>query len=263
MSFTRTWYRSWLVLLCLVPLALAGCSGQYAENPIAERETLAQVSTLDALMGGLYDGEMSFGTLKGYGDMGLGTFEALDGEMLGFDGEFYQVRADGSVHQVPDSMETPFACVTFFDVDETEGLPQGTDYAGLEQLLDGMVPTDNIFYAIRIDGTFSSVKARSVPRQERPYPPLADVIEEQVVFELTDVAGTMVGFRCPAYVDGLNAVGYHLHFLTEDRDAGGHVLEFQVTEAVASLDYTSEYLLLLPGPGSDFYSMELPPDTQE
>lgn len=255
--------------LCLLfIITTTGCStstapDEYANNPIAQRETLVQISTIDALLGGVYDGVMTFGTLKKYGDFGIGTFEGLDGEMVGFDGNFYQVKADGIAYPVSDSMETPFASVTFFDTDCQEKLPGGADYQQLRDFLDEILPTGNIFYAVKIEGTFSYMKTRSVPGQQKPYPPLVEVVKNQPTFEFTDVEGIVVGFRCPAYVAGVNVPGYHLHFLTKDKSAGGHVLEFQVEEAVAYIDYTSEFLMILPGNDSDFYKIDLTQEKQE
>lgn len=254
--------------LCLLFTAVTGCSistppAEYADSLIAQRETLVQISTIDAIINGVYDGVVDFAVLKDYGDFGIGTFEGLDGEMIGFDGDFYQVRADGIAYPVSGSMETPFACVTFFDTDYEEELPEGFDYEQIQELLDDTLPTGNIFYAIKIEGTFSYMKTRSVPGQQKPYPPLVEVTRNQPIFEFADIDGTVVGFRCPAYVAGVNIPGYHLHFLTNGNDAGGHVLEFQVADAVAYVDYTSEFLMILPGEGSDFYELDLTQDKQE
>ncbi len=239
-----------------------GCVG-YADNPIAGRETLVQVSTIDALMMGSYDGVMSLGTLGKYGDFGIGTFASLDGEMIETDGVFFQVRADGKAYQMSGSVQTPFACVTFFDTDREERLPQGLDYSQLQQYLDQKLPTVNIFYAIKIDGTFSYVKTRSVPPQVKPYPPLAEVTKNQSVFEFHNVEGTIIGFRCPPYVTGVNVPGYHLHFITKNKDAGGHVLELTVRDATAFVDDTSAFMMLLPSQGSDFYMLNLAQSQQE
>ena len=257
-----------ITLMCLLFMAVTGCSTsttpqKYADNPIAQRETLTQISTIGALLDGVYDGVVTFGTLRQYGDFGIGTFEGLDGEMVGFEGSFYQVKADGIAYPVSDCMETPFACVTFFDADHQKTLPEGIDYEQLQESLDELLPTDNIFYAIRIDGTFSYMKTRSVPGQEKPYPPLVEVTKNQPTFEFKGVEGTIAGFRCPAYVSTVNVPGYHLHFLTKDKDAGGHVLNFTVSEAVAYIDYTSEFLMILPGEGSDFYELDLTQGKQE
>ena len=73
----------------------------------------------------------------------------------------------------------------------------------------------------------------------------------------------MVGFRCPPYISGVNMPGYHLHFLTESRDAGGHVLDFRVQQAVVTIDYTSDFLMILPDEESDFYRIDLTQDKQD
>lgn len=267
-SRTKFWVYTLVSLLCLFITLVIGCSGsqifpQYAANPIAQRDTLVQVSTIEALLNGVYDGVLPIGELRRYGDFGLGTFEGLDGEMVGFDGNFYQVKADGIAYSVSDSMKTPFACVTFFDTDHKEKLPAGINFEQLQEYLDKLLPSVNIFHAIRIDGTFSYMKTRSVPGQEKPYPPLVEVTSNQPVFEFNDVEGTIIGFRCPSYVSELNVTGYHLHFLTRNKNAGGHVLEFRIGEAVAFLDYTSDFLMLLPGKDSDFYRLKSIPNRQE
>ena len=257
-----------VLLLSLLIITVTGCSTdvtppEYTNTPIAQRETLVQISTIDALISGVYDGVITFKTLKEYGDFGIGTFEGLDGEMLGFDGNFYQIKADGAVYPVSDAMMTPFASVTFFDIDLQERLPEGISYEQLEELLDDILPTSNIFYAIKIDGTFSYMKTRSVPGQEKPYPPLVEVTKNQPIFEFTDVEGTIVGFRCPTYVNGVNVPGYHLHFITAEKDSGGHVLEFKIEKAIALVDYTSEFHMILPSESSDFYKIDLSQDKEE
>lgn len=251
--------------VCLFSVSLAGCS---ADKDIAAglpqgRETLTQVSTIDAILGGVYDGVMDYKTLEGYGDFGIGTFAGLEGEMLAFDGKYYQIKADGVAYPVAGSQETPFAAVTYFDTDNEWDLPAGVDYQGFQEFMDGVLPTENTFYAIRVDGTFSYIKTRSVPAQTKPYPPLVEVTKHQPEFEFNDVSGTLVGYRCPPYVSGVNVPGYHMHFLTENKDAGGHVLDFTVQQAVISIDETPNFLMILPDKGSDFYGIDLTPDKSE
>jgi acetolactate decarboxylase len=136
------------------------------------------------------------------------------------------------------------------------------DFAQLQAFLDGNIPTDNIFYAVLIKGTFTYIKTRSVPGQQKPYPPLVEVTKNQPVFEYTDVEGMIIGFRSPPYVAGVNVPGYHLHFLSQDKAAGGHILDFTIKDAAASLDYTSGFMMILPGPGSDFYNLDLSQDKE-
>lgn len=250
-----------LLVAALLSLPLGGCMARDGGSDWSE--TLTQVSTIDALLEGVYDGVMTFEELATYGDFGIGTFASLDGEMLAVDGRFYQVTGEGVVRQVAGDMTTPFAAVTWFEEDMRGGLPEGLDLSGIEALLDSEFDTLNTFYAIRIDGAFSLMTTRSVPSQQKPYPPLAEVTAHQRVFELGPVAGTVVGFRCPEFVGGVNVPGYHLHFLSADQAAGGHVLALTVSSATALVDVTRDFHMVLPDAGADFYRVDLTPDKQE
>jgi acetolactate decarboxylase len=229
------------LLLLIILFLWAGCSGLQGND-----DTLFQISTINALLDGDYTGSMTFGELKKHGTFGLGTFDKLDGEMIGLEGGFYQIKADGVAYPVPDSMTTPFAVVTVFDADTTLPSQDGMEYEGLQSYLDEAIPDKDIFYAVKIDGTFSYIKTRSVPKQQEPYPPLVEVVKEQTVFEFHDVRGTIAGFRCPDSAKGVNVPGYHLHFITEDRKAGGHLLACQLQDVTIAIDYTSEFYMVLP-----------------
>jgi acetolactate decarboxylase len=65
-----------------------------------------------------------------------------------------------------------------------------------------------------------------------------------------------MNFYCPDYFAGLNVVPYHLHFITKDRKAGGHVLEFIINYVELSVDYTSELHMILPDT-EEFNSLNL------
>jgi acetolactate decarboxylase len=106
------------------------------------------------------------------------------------------------------------------------------------------------------DGGFRSMRTRSVSRQSKPYPPLVDVTQDQPVFDLNDASGTLVGFRFPEFAKGMNVPGYHFHFLSEDRQAGGHVLAFLLEHARLAIDDTSNFHIELPTDAS-FLSTEL------
>ena len=112
--------------------------------------------------------------------------------------------------------------------------------------LDSVAADPEASCALRIDGEFELVRARSVPRQLPPYRPLAEVVADQHVFELAEVAGRVVGFRFPDYARGLEAEGYHLHFIDADRERGGHVLECRPRDAVAAIDLSGELHVELP-----------------
>ncbi len=236
--------------LLLILLALTCLGGPALSASPAPERTLYQVSTIDALLAGVYDGRTTLGQLAGRGDFGLGTYNALDGEMIVLGGVFYQVTSDGVVHRMPSQIQTPFVNLTFFGKpDQVIRLKGEIDYPRLKALVDKALPTPNIFYALRIRGRFQRVKARSVPRQHKPYPPLVQVVKNQSIFPLSNIAGTMLGFRCPPFVKGINVTGYHLHFLSADQKKGGHVLGFAVKDPVVEVAYIRRLELILPQGG--------------
>lgn len=231
----------------------AGCRAAPADR-------LTQVATIDALLAGAYDGYLPLAELARHGDLGLGTFHALDGEMILLDGRFYQVRADGRVYRPDLAGKTPFACVTDFAPDLSASLAGPLDQDSLAERIEELLPEANGFCAFTVAGRFRRVRTRSVPAQSKPYPPLAAVTEHQAVFDLEDVQGTLVGFRAPDFVRGLNVPGYHLHFLTADRTAGGHVLAFALESGWLELDVTHRWLTVYLPPGDPFGNLDLSPD---
>lgn len=222
----------------------------------ADRDIIYQVAPIQSLSVGIYDGMFSFGSLKSHGDIGIGTLNRLDGEMIFVDNVFYQIKSNGKAAVIPDSALTPFAVVTFFDNDTQVEAGAVNSIAELGALIDRQLPTRNLFYALRVDGVFEYVKVRSVPQQDKPYPNLKDAVKGQTVFEYRNIAGTLVGFRCPIYAEKVNVPGYHFHFLTADKAAGGHVLDVKFEKLPVRLDKSSSLMLVLPESG-DFTGAEL------
>ncbi len=234
--------------LLVVVLAVSFWAG--AAGPAAASGVLFQTSTLQALMNGVYDDDYSFGDLAKHGDLGLGTFAALDGEMVAVAGKFYQVRSDGAVYPVSPDLRTPFAEVVFFKADWTLDLSAPLDLKQLEEYLSGHLASPNFPYAFKVTGKFSYIKTRSVPRQEQPYPPLAAAAQNQKVFEFQGADGVIVGFYHPKYLNGVNLAGYHFHFLTTDRRAGGHLLDCRIKQVRIELARLDGFQLHLPGTGA-------------
>jgi acetolactate decarboxylase len=188
---------------------------------------LYQTSLMSALIAGIYEGEMTYGEIRKHGDFGLGTFNELDGEMVGFDGTFYQLRSDGSARPVAPEQKTPFAVVTFFKADKELDLAQPMTKSELLALIEKATDA-NLFSAVRIDGTFDEVRTRTVSRQARPFPPLTEAAKHQTGIVRNDVQGTLAGFRSPAFAQGIGVAGFHLHFLRQDKQAGGHALDYRI-----------------------------------
>lgn len=205
---------------------------------------LYQTSLLSALVSGVYEGKTTFAELRQHGDFGLGTFNALDGEMVACDGGFYQLRADGSARPVSDKQQTPFAAVTFFQPERQMTLGSMTR-ADLLALLSSSTAV-NLFTAIRVDAVFSEMKTRTVAKQHVPYPPLPTAVDGQAVRVLENVRGSLIGFRSPQFAQGLEVAGFHLHFLSDDRTAGGHALDYSILNGLVQVQTLSSLHVELP-----------------
>lgn len=249
-----------LLFVALISILGAGCISEQTEdttvneasgeshiaNTETQMDTIYQFSVINALLEGVYDGEITCGELKEKGDFGLGTFDNLDGEMLELDDSIYQVKADGNVYKVKDTETSPFAAVTFFEADIENSTNTEMNSQQLASYIENMLPSQNLIYAIKVTGNFSYMKTRSVTAQEKPYPRLVDVTKDQSVFEFNDTKGTIVGYWMPEFVDGINVPGYHLHFITADRTAGGHILDYTITSGTIEIDSCDAFYLELP-----------------
>jgi len=210
-----------------------------------DHATLFQVSTTGALVQGVYRGAMTLGTLKEHGDFGLGTFDGLDGEMVALDGEFYQVHASGKIEQPADTTLIPFAVVTNFRPSRRADLPAFNSLAELTAALDRLRRSDNLFFALRMDGTFAIVHTRAACKAEEGVSLIA-ATAHQAEFTMKDATGTIVGFWTPPYARSLNVSGWHLHFLTDDRKGGGHVLECSGSGFAAAVQDLDDVRLAIP-----------------
>ena len=200
---------------------------------------------VNALVEGISEENITFAEIKKHGDFGLGTFNDLDGEMVMLDGNVYQITAEGKVVAISDDVLTPFACVTFYKPLSHDEITSEMNYEDFIAFINRLLPSPNIFYAIRIDGWFSHVKTRSIPKQEN-YRPLAEATKEQSIFSFSDVEGTVAGFFTPAFVPSVSVPGFHLHFLSSDRNHGGHVLECRPRNVRIGVQFISKLELSLP-----------------
>jgi acetolactate decarboxylase len=217
---------------------------------VRDQDLLYQVSTSTSLTAGGFDPVEPVGTLMKNGDLGLGTFAGLDGEMVVVEGTCYQVKSDGTVRPADPSQGVPFADITFFSPDISVSGTTAGNMTQLTGFLDSQLPSKDQFYAIRITGTFPYIRVRSPPAQGKPYPLLADALKGQVVFEFRNVTGTAVGFYTPATAAGLSFPGYHLHFITDDRSQGGHILDMATAGNRVELDATPRALTILTPEGA-------------
>jgi len=245
--------NAWIYVGVLGLIVIASCAVFYAvwasrpnANAAVDRDTLFQVAAFNTFSAGNYDGYMPYSELSRYGDFGIGTFHGLDGEMIALNGVFYQIPVDGKPRQAASGSKTPYATVTFFEADETLSVAGPLNYPGLMAAIDALLPADGAIYAIKISATYDYAQTRSVPIQTKPYPPLAEVIKNQSVFVLYNVSGTAAGFWFPSSMDGVDFAGYHLHLITDDLTAGGHLLDCTARSITIEIDQINNYHLMLP-----------------
>ncbi|MDP3147861.1 MAG: acetolactate decarboxylase [Ignavibacteria bacterium] len=211
-----------------------------------ETNVLYQYSVINALSAGVYEGDLNVNELKKFGNFGLGTFNNIDGEMIVLDGIIYQVKTDGVPIETAKNLLSPFAAVTFFKSDTTIELKTPQTLQKIKELLDAALPSENYLYAIKISGKFQKVKTRSVPKQQQPFPDLASVIKKQVTFEKDNVNGTVIGFKMPEFIDGVNVKSYHFHFLSSDKHFGGHLLDLVLDKGKIEIGVIKEFRCQLP-----------------
>lgn len=247
----RKWrgFFPWLVLCALLLAVYPAQAEGLRDKPGLVQPPLVQIGVIDALLAGGFDGSVAVRELPRLGDLGLGTFDALDGEMVVLDGAVFQVPSSGHVRRADPRVTTPFAQLVRFKPGPALTLPADVGLKDLEAWLDLALGDTSLFGAARVEGVFTALKARSVPRQVRPYRPLAEVAKEQSVFEFSQVRGTLIGLRGPDYVRGLGVPGWHWHFLTSDRTRGGHVLDLTLGTGTVRLASQRRLELLLPEGG--------------
>lgn len=215
---------------------------------------LFQHGTLAMLADGLFDGTITLKELLKKGDTGIGTAEGLDGELIILNGIAYQAKADGTVIQPDEDTLIPFANVHQWDPASEVDLNQcsTSDIMGVieaEHLTNTMV-------GLTVAGEFDMVKTRAVKKQNKPYPTLAKTASEQAVFQKNSISGMLVGYYTPGLYEGMGVKGLHLHFISEDHQFGGHVLDFEVVSGELAYQAFSDFQLHLPVDNKDFMTYE-------
>ena len=204
-----------------------------------------QFSFVDALVAGLYEGAFPASDVLAAGDLGVGCGDALDGELVLLDGVAYLCRGDGEVIPVQPDDLLPFAEVVRFAPTLTLPL-DALDEKAFEALVDDLVPSDNLFYAIRVEAEFERMTVREATRQQRPFPGLAEAVKSQHENTVGATTGTMLGFKGPDVFQGLSVADFHLHYLDEARGFGGHVMDFALVRGTLTMEAYAGFHLRLP-----------------
>ncbi|MFC7524115.1 acetolactate decarboxylase [Parapedobacter sp. GCM10030251] len=250
----------------IVLLAILVCAVSCADRAPAKKITdfVYQYSIMDALLAGVYDGNMTFGELKKHGDFGLGGFNTLDGELIMNHNEVYKMRYDGSIHAIPDADRTGIAFVKFFRPDSTFAVhAKGLTYDMLKDSISKRIARNSI-YAIRITGKLKAIQARAPHPATKPYPPLAEYLATggQYNFDFENVSGTLVGFYMPDYMEKTNIPGFHTHFITDDRKQGGHIFDFVTDEPLTVEVDQAEGIIIAENTHPDWQKLNLKENRQ-
>jgi acetolactate decarboxylase len=210
-----------------------------------------------ALVNKVFDGTLTAKEAKTKGDIGLGTYNGADGELIMIEGVLYQVPSSGEVKLVDDSMHIPYLNATFFDKELSFEVKDRINYDSLRKLIQQHFPSRNYFYGFKIHGEFDSLKLGSLYKQHQPYPEgLDSLMPKRPTFKHASVTGTMVGFYCPDFIGDINVAGFHLHFLSDDKKTGGHVMEFTGKNFDVGMDKLTSYEFVLPET-ADFQKVNL------
>jgi acetolactate decarboxylase len=212
-----------------------------------EEDMIFHYSVLKALDNGVLESNMNAGGVKKHGDFGLGTFNKLNGEMIILDHVVYRVTPEGKVIQPDDETLIPYAIITFYHQDDTISITGEINYTELKANVDRRIPSRNLFYAFRIRGEFEYIKCGGAGMQEKPFnKSLVQILADRPIYEGRNIRGTLVGFWCPAYIGDINTTGFHLHFISDDKTLGGHLMEFTARSLEIGYNAKSAYKIMLP-----------------
>lgn len=225
-----------IILIFTILMLFFGATVFPAVAEQSHEDLTSQAGVFSVLEEGNYDRHATVDDMNKYGDLGVGGFENMDGELIQLNGTVYQVTSDGVVHTPPGDTGITFMNTVWFNPEQTHEFSQSENITELEEELNQSFPSKDCIYAIRVDGFFPEMKVRSVPIQQKPYPPLSSVIANQSVFNLTNTTGTISGFWFPAYMQGVNYAGFHLHYISADKTVGGHVLGCTIENGTALID---------------------------
>lgn len=219
--------------------------------------TLYQHGTLALLIPGLYDGTQTIAEVLKHGDYGIGTAHALGGEMIVLDGKAYLALSTGEIKQLAPETVTPFATVHFNDETLAKQTVKELTFKELQAAILNKHAYQNVFFAVTLTGCFSYMKTRAVAEQQKPYPPLVDVADQQSIFEEHETRGTVVGYYAPALFEGMAVAGFHVHYLDQQHQMGGHILDFKIKEAQLTLQPFENVAQHFPITNPDFMQAQI------
>ena len=217
---------------------------------------LYQHGTLGTLMAGLLEGTASINDLLEHGDLGIATLTGSDGEVIFVDGKAYHANEHKEFVELKGDELTPYATVTKFVADTSYETKDKSSEAVFAEIKEKML-SENLFSAVKISGLFKKMHVRMMPAQEPPYTRLIDSARRQPEQTETYVKGSVVGFFTPELFHGIGSAGFHVHFANDDRNFGGHVLDFEVEDVKVEIQNIETFEQHFPIHDGDFINANI------
>jgi len=242
---------------------IADSNGFAQQKSATTNDNLYSAGYASAFIGGLYDAWYPYKTLHQHGDFGLGAPAKLDGELIMLNGKLYKTQYTGKTSPVSDADQTPYAVVCFFKAKRSFKPGRQLKKAAIFKYMDSVLTNQNGIYAIHIIGNFKYVKTRAFPPvEQKPYVPLAAMLDRQHFFEFNTIKGDLVGYKLPVFMEGPHISGYHFHFLSADKSSGGHIIDVIADDVTIEVDTLTSYTMELP-PTADFNTFDFKKDRKE
>lgn len=185
-------------------------------------------------MAGLYGGSLTIEELLQHGDLGIGTLDSIDGELIVLDGKAYQAKGSGQEPEVIEvglDVKVPYAAVIFHQAEVIFKQRFEMTHEELQKRIESYYDGENLFRSIKIHGHFEKMHVRMIPKSSMDTK-FAEVARHQPEFTKENITGTIVGFWTPEIFHGVSVADYHLHFISDDHTFGGHVLDYIISEGV-------------------------------
>lgn len=218
--------------------------------------TLFQYSHFWAVNHGAYEGNLRIDEIFAHGNTGLGTFNGLDGELVLINNKAYHCTG-GKARLAHTDELLAWCAIAPLASPQAINLSNVKDLAQLSYLLRTHFSSENFPYVISLQGEFANIKVGSVPKQQKPYLPIETVIKDSLYFDTGTITATLVGFFAPTFLFPIKSSGLHFHFVSDDLEQGGHVLDCQITNAALTFTRLEKIELQL-STVDDYQKMVLP-----
>ena len=225
------------------------------------KNTLFQHGTMQMLVEGLLDGTLPLAELLKHGDIGIGTGDGVDGELVILNGIGYKIDTTGKAVKLPPDFKVTYADVSFANYHDFKSYQN----IELEEMLSQVLTANNAqnrFLAVKTNGVFQKIRTRSSKKSQKPYPSLGEIAQNQVEFEAENITGTMISYYTPKVFQGVGVSGFHNHFLADSLSVGGHVLAATMKDVTVSVQLLDNLQLHLPVDSQDFLDADLTDITQ-